>query len=144
MKENTKFLWMYVGILFSFALILIVFAGFSQSNDSEETKGMQNDITALSQKNTELQNRIKELETHNLSLQTQIDNLLVEKQSLEAQNASLESISEARRLSEEILMDAIEMYDNGRKKSAKEEITKLNPEHLTEAQLYLYNIIASN
>ena len=36
MKENTKFLWMYVGILFSFALILIIFAGLSQSNDAEE------------------------------------------------------------------------------------------------------------
>lgn len=143
MKENTKFLWMYVGILFSFALILIVFAGFSQSNDTEETRGMQNDITSLSQKNTELSNTIKELETHNKSLQTQIDNLLMEKQSLEAQNENLKSISETKRLSEEIIMDALEMYNSGKRSSAREEIKKLNPEHLTQAQLYLYNIIAS-
>ncbi len=143
MKENTKFLWMYVGILFSFALILIIFAGFSQSNDAEQTKGMQNDITALSQQNTELQNRIKELETHNQSLQTQIDSLLIEKQSLEAQNANLENAAEAQRLGGQILMDAMKMYDNGRRAAAREEIKKLNPEHLTDAQLYLYNIIAS-
>ena len=58
MKQNTKFLWMYIGILFSFALILIIFAGFSVNTETEQTQGMKDNIISLSQKNTDLTNKV--------------------------------------------------------------------------------------
>ena len=51
MKEKAKFLWIYTGILFSFALILIVFAYLTQNNMYKETseisKGYQSNIQIL-------------------------------------------------------------------------------------------------
>ena len=44
MKQNTKFLWMYIGILFSFALILIIFAGLSRNTDTEQKEGLKADL----------------------------------------------------------------------------------------------------
>ena len=61
MKQNTKFLWMYIAILFSFAIILILFAGLSRNTSNEQQQGMKDNIATLSQKNTELTNKIKHL-----------------------------------------------------------------------------------
>lgn len=132
MKENTKFLWMYVGILFSFALILIIFAGLSQSSDSAETKGLENDITALSKTNTEL------WET-NSQLQTQITNLTAENADLKMQNSQLVSAAEAEKLIDEALYSASKAKDVGELRKVKEILAPIDPMALTEAQFYIYN-----
>ena len=36
MKKNSKFLLIYIAILFSFALVLILFAGLTQNNYAKE------------------------------------------------------------------------------------------------------------
>ncbi len=132
MKENTKFLWMYVGILFSFALILIVFAGLSQSNDEEQTKGLKNDITALSQTNTEL------WET-NSQLQTQINTLVTENTELKAQNQQLTETIEKEKSIYEILYNAQKAKDVGEYSKMKEILSPIDPLTLTESQFYIYN-----
>ena len=58
MKQNTKFLWMYIGILFSFALILIVFAGLSRNSDIEQKEGLQGHVARLSEEKLTLTNKI--------------------------------------------------------------------------------------
>ncbi len=132
MKENTKFLWMYVGILFSFALILIVFAGLSQSSDEEQTKGLKNDITALSQTNTDLWKT-------NSDLQTQINSLVTENTELKAQNQQLTSEAEKEKNIDDILYKASKAKDVGEYKKVKEILSPIDPMTLTEAQFYIYN-----
>ena len=125
MKENTKFLWMYVAILFSFALILIVFAGLSQNSDAEQTKGLKSDITELSQKNTELRNS-------NDTLLQQVTDLTAENESLKAQINSEKAIDDA-------LLAAAKSKDVGDYQKAKEILEPIDPLSLTEAQFYIYN-----
>lgn len=125
MKENTKFLWMYVAILFSFALILIVFAGFSQNSDAEQTKGLKSDITELSQKNTELRNS-------NDVLLKQVSDLTAENEALKAQVNSEKAIDDA-------LLAASKSKDVGDYQKAKEILEPIDPLALTEAQFYIYN-----
>lgn len=132
MKENTKFLWMYVAILFSFALILIIFAGLSQNSSSEQTKGLKNDITELSHKNTQLQNI-------NTDLKNQVDTLTVEKQLLEGENETLKQEAEAKKQNDDALMNAIRAYNSGNYTKSRQIKSTIDPEGLTEAQQYIYN-----
>ena len=50
MKQNTKFLWIYIAILFSFALILILFAGLTRNN----LKKVNKELEALKTENFKL------------------------------------------------------------------------------------------
>lgn len=127
MKQNTKFLWMYIGILFSFALILIIFAGLSRNTDTEQKEGLKADIAALSQQNTDLL-----AETTNLK--TQIDALMAENEALKAGDASF---AEA----ETLLTSACEAYDRGNRKEARDMLAGLDPASLTQSQLYIYEML---
>ena len=49
MKQNTKFLWIYIAILFSFALILILFAGLTQNNYRKEIEQQQTESAGVKQ-----------------------------------------------------------------------------------------------
>lgn len=132
MKENTKFLWMYVGILFSFALILIIFAGLSQNNDAEQTKGLKNDITALSQKNTELSGA-------NANLQTQLNALTEQNAALAAENETLKAAANSEKTIDDALLAASKAKDIGEHEKVKEILDPIDPLTLTEAQFYIYN-----
>lgn len=132
MKENTKFLWMYVAILFSFALILIIFAGLSQNTKTEQTKGLKADITELSQKNTELQNI-------NTDLKNQLDALANENQTIKTENETLKQDAEAKKVVDDALMNAIKAYNSGSFTKSREIKSTIDPESLTEAQRYIYN-----
>ena len=127
MKQNTKFLWMYIGILFSFALILIIFAGLSRNTDTEQKEGLKADIAALSQQNTDLL-----AETTNLK--TQIDALMAENEALKAGDASF---AEA----ETLLTSACEAYDRGNRKEARDMLASLDPASLTQSQIYIYEML---
>jgi len=132
MKENTKFLWMYVGILFSFALILIIFAGLSQNTDSEQTQGLKEDITELSQKNTEL---------HNLNdeLQKKIVALLEENTQIKSDADIAKQNITKRDADDQVLMDAYSAQRKGQKNKARELLSSLDYKSLTQAQQYIYN-----
>ncbi len=132
MKENTKFLWMYVAILFSFALILIIFAGLSHNNSTEQTKGLKADITELSQKNTELQNK-------NSEIQNQLDTLTSEHELLKTEHEELVLDSEMKKQNDDALMAAIKAYNSGNFTKSKQIKSTIVPESLTEAQTYIYN-----
>ena len=127
MKENTKFLWMYVGILFSFALILIVFAGVSRNTDSEERKGLQADVASLSEKNTALK-------SENTKLFAQIDDLIA------ASDAHGERIYNFQSI-ETVLSQAYELYTAKRVKDARAYIADLDVNSLTTSQKIVYDTI---
>jgi septal ring factor EnvC (AmiA/AmiB activator) len=132
MKENTKFLWMYVAILFSFALILIIFAGLSHNSSTEQTKGLKADITELSHKNTELQNK-------NTELQKNLDALTAEHEQMKTEYEALKLDDETKKSNDEALMAAIKAYNSGNFGKSKQIKSTIDPESLTEAQLYIYN-----
>lgn len=132
MKENTKFLWMYVAILFSFALILIIFAGLSHNNSTEQAKGLKADITELSQKNTELQNK-------NTEIKKQLETLTSEHELLKTEHEALKLESETKKQNDEALMAAIKAYNSGNYTKSRQIKSTIAPESLTEAQLYIYN-----
>jgi len=129
MKQNTKFLWMYIGILFSFALILIIFAGMSRNTDTEQKEGLKADIAALSAQNTTLR-----AETTNLK--AQIDALIAENETLKASDAAF---AEA----EILLASACEAYDRGDKKASKEILAAIDTANLTQSQLYIYDMLTN-
>ena len=132
MKENTKFLWMYVAILFSFAFILIVFAGLSRNNTTEQTQGLKSDITELSQKNTELQSK-------NAELQKQLDAVNLELGIIKSDCEAMKTDSETKNKNDELLMEAIKAYNSGNYTKSKQIKSTIDSESLTEAQLYIYN-----
>ncbi len=127
MKQNTKFLWMYVGILFSFALILIIFAGLSRNSENEQTMGLQADVATLSQKNTALQ-------SENKKLFEQIDELIA---ASDANGVKTEAFENA----EKILSDAYSHYISGERQKARELTKALDVKTLSSTQKVVYDII---
>lgn len=127
MKENTKFLWIYVGILFSFALILIIFAGLSHNTDEEQRKGLQADVAALSEKNTALQ-------AENTKLFKQVDELIANS---DACTAKINMYNQV----EAVLKEAYDLYRINRDAEAKELISQLDVSALSVSQKTVYDII---
>ena len=128
MKQNTKFLWMYVAILFSFALILIVFAGLSRNTENEQKEGMKEDIATLSAKNTELSNLI-------MDVQAELEVAVGEKNALTEKNTIFES-------NESIIEQAISEFDAEKFEECKATLLKLDVSTLSKTQTYVYNMLA--
>ena len=68
MNGKVKFLWIYTAILFSFALILIIFAYLTQNNISKENEainknmsGYKANIESLTKENENLKKKLDEL-----------------------------------------------------------------------------------
>ena len=133
MKSKTKFLWMYTIILFSVALILIMFAGMTQQSyekelESHETAavGMQKSVTELSQINTTLREE-------NATLTNQVEELTKIQEELTASNASGELNTK--------LVNALYLFEDGNKKEAEEVLSEVDETTLSEEQLNIYDKI---
>ncbi len=133
MKKNTKFLLMYIAILFSFALVLILFAGLTQNNYAKElaeSQGIKQNLVEITEQ-----------------YQTLTDSMKVMTKELESANATIEKyekdISEkaSQILATEKLIQAMRMYDIGKKNEARSIIDELDKQTLTDSQLYIYNKI---
>ncbi|MBE7050273.1 MAG: hypothetical protein E7394_05815 [Ruminococcaceae bacterium] len=127
MKQNTKFLWMYIAILFSFALILIVFAGLSRNSDIEQKEGLQGDVRKLSEKNLELTNEINTLNATIIRLNDQIV-------TISGENANYKMISD----NENLLVQAKEAEKSGDEEKCDEILNSINTQTLTQSQLLMY------
>lgn len=130
MKQNTKFLWMYIAILFSFALILIIFAGLSRNTENEQKEGMKEDIATLSAKNTELANLIS-------NLQAELGVAVEEKNAL-AENNNLYNSNEL------LLVQALSEYDDNKDDECALTLSKIDASTLTQTQTYVYTMIKND
>lgn len=130
MKQNTKFLWMYVGILFSFALILIVFAGLSRNSENAQEQGMKDDITTLSQQNTELSQQ-------NSTLQTTVDDYAAQIEELKKKNESY-VLSDANIEADAALDSAVVAYNQGNKEECLNILNGIDTSKFTESRLWTY------
>ena len=141
MKKNTKFIWMYGAILFSFALILILFAGLTQNNyekelneGKKETAGIKQSLSALSKENEKLNQTIAEYEKENQLLKETNAALVLEKEmALSAYGGD----AEVSRL----LVEAYTLLLSDQAEEAKQKIEKINVYSLTQAQRQVYNTI---
>lgn len=141
MKQNTKFIWIYVAILFSFALILILFAGLTQNNYQKEIEqhenqsaGIQKSLSSLASENSTMKKTIKELEAENAQLKTDNQTLLAEKEA--AVVAYGGDVAVTRKL-----LTAYNEKIAGHGEAALELVKELREENMTEAQKFLYQTI---
>lgn len=133
MKKNTKFLLIYIAILFSFALVLILFAGLTQNNYAKqiaENQGIKQNLVEITEQYQTLTDSMKvineELET---SKQEIADS--------EIKIAALEAESNMT----DLLIDALKLAESGKHAEAEQKIAQIDKQQLTEQQLYIYNKI---
>ena len=141
MKQNTKFLWIYVAILFSFALILIVFAGLTQNNyqkeieqQATESAGVKQSLVTLTAKNQKINDELKTLSSEVANLKTDNFKLNLEKEILVKSIGGNEEITKT-------LIDAYVILSIGDAETAKAKIAMLDKKQLGTAQLRIYNTI---
>ena len=140
MKQNTKFLWMYICILFSFAIILIIFAGLS----TNEEKGLENKVekvssenNALKKENTTLKNSIKSKDEAIATANQNYTQLKSEKEVVDAQNSNYKVYES----NETIISQALTEYENGNKDKSMEFLNQIDVNTLNVSQKYIYNMI---
>ncbi len=133
MKKNTKVLIIYIAVLFSFALVLILFAGLTQNNYAKElaeSQGIKNNLIELTKTNQALTDSV------NL-LKDELDENEEQMQILKAKIGELTLEKETT----EKLTEILKLYESGKKTEALEQKAEIHAESLTQTQLYIYNKI---
>ena len=136
MLKNTRFLWVYTAILFSVALILIVFAYFTQSNDkfNLESYGMKQSITQLIETNENLQSSLDEKTQELTMINEELEKL---------KNKEHEWLNE--KSNDEILATAYEKFLDGEEEEAKNMLkSAFDRSKLTSIQQKIYDIIIND
>jgi len=141
LKQNTKFIGIYVAILFSFALILILFAGLTQNNyqkeieqHQSESAGVRKSLSALTKENEKMKDTIRDLQTEAETLRNDNKNLLAEREAALVAFGGDVAVTRT-------LFNAYTEKIAGHEDSARENIKSLNVRTMTEAQRYLYKTI---
>ena len=141
MKQNTKFIWIYGAILFSFALILIVFAGLTQQEDAHENEKLSHSVSSLSRDNATLAEQKLAAETLANELQAQLTVVTDERNTQYAEKeAALLAYGGDIEVTR-VLVQAYREKAGGNLAQAKQTISALNAEDMTEAQKYVYKSI---
>ena len=141
LKQNTKFLWIYIAILFSFALILIVFAGLTQNNyqkeieqQASESAGVKQSLVTLTDENQKMSDSIKDLTSEVDGLKTENFRLTSQKEIL------LKSIGGDAAVTQ-TLLDAYVIFAVGDTEAAANKLTGIDKAQLNQTQLNIYNTI---
>lgn len=133
MKKNTKFLLIYVVILFSFAMVLILFAGLTQNNYAKEiaeSQGIKQNLVEITEQYQTLTDSMK-------VINEQLEEAKIEITDYKQQINKLTSEKEITRT----LVEALKLYENGSSAKAREKIASIDKTVLSEAQTYIYNKI---
>lgn len=133
MKKNTKFLLIYVVILFSFAMVLILFAGLTQNNYAKEiaeSQGIKQNLVEITEQYQTLTDSMK-------VINEQLEEAKIEITDYKQQINKLTSEKEITRT----LVEALKLYENGSSAKARQKIASIDKTVLSEAQTYIYNKI---
>ncbi len=141
MKQNSKFLALYIAILFSFALILIIFAGLTQNNyrkeieqQASESAGVKKSLVTLTDENEELRKKEAKLNSQIEALQGENEKLSGNKEILVKAMGGDETVTQ-------ILIDAYGLCLQGKAQEAINAVSGIDASTLTTAQAYIYNTI---
>lgn len=135
MKKNTKFLLIYIAILFSFALVLILFAGLTQNNYAKqiaENQGIKQNLVEITEQYQTLTDSMKVI---NEELNSSKEEIAANEEKIAALEAEANTTN--------VLLDALKLAENGKKDDAAQKIAQIDKQQLTEQQLYIYNKIIS-
>jgi len=148
MKQNVKFIWIYGLILFSFALILIVFAGFTQKENQTVSNSLTNSLTSLTQERNkymeqcnQLADDNKKLLAQNTGLQSQLDSLTQEKNNIYAEKEAAIIAYGGDAEVTRTLLKAYHEKASGNLQLAKTTIENLDVSSMSSAQKYIYDSI---
>lgn len=124
---------MYIAILFSFALVLILFAGLTQNNYAKElakSQGIQQNLVEVTEQYQALTDEVNSLNTQ---LESAKETITTYEEDI-TQKASYYLASEK-------LIQSLQLYDEGKFEEAQEIIKDIDKAKLSENQLYIYNKI---
>lgn len=134
--SNNKSLFLYTGLIFLVAIIMIIIAFFGQSNleknmpIKESVSSIEEKTARLSEDNRILLEQNQSLQDTNKILTEQISNMQGQINNLNTEVAN-----------DELLLDIyIHLYE-GRKKKAAELLQTVDIETLTEKQITFYNVL---
>lgn len=139
MNSKVKFLWIYTGILFSFALILIVFAYLTQNNISKENEAINKNMSGYK---ASIENLTKE----NENLKSQLEKLNTELSDVKDKNAKYfeieknENTEEIKRVNE-TLKKAVDELAKGNRKNAKNIVKDVDKSKTGDLQTYIIDKI---
>lgn len=133
MKSKTKFLWFYTVILFSVALMLILFAGMTQQDYEKEIE--THETAAVGMKKS-----VTELTEVNAGLRSQVEELQADVEELKASQADYDAVSASNTLND-TLIKALYQFESKDKDGAEELLGEIDSATLTPEQLAIYDKI---
>lgn len=135
-SNNNRSLFLYTGLIFIVAIVMIIIAFFGQSN-LEKNQPIQENVSSIEEKTARLSedNRIlleqnQSLQDTNKNLSEQVSNMQgqIDKYSVETDNSNL-------------LLDIyINIYE-GNKSKASELLKTIDTDTLTDKQITFYNVL---
>lgn len=141
MKQNIKFIWIYGAILFSFALILILFAGLTQKESAHQEEKLSKSLSSLAKENWALTSERDELSAKNKELEKTAEELTVQRDSLSLEKEALITAIDGDREITAQLLDAYSQKMQGKSDLAIATVQNLNKNAMSKTQINLYNMI---
>ena len=139
MNGKVKFLWIYTTILFSFALILIIFAYLTQNNISKENEAINKNMSCYKA-------NIESLTKENEDLKQKLDELNAELADEKAKNEKYYEIEKNDNTEEiatvnETVKKAFDEFAKGNKKNAKNTVKDIDTAKTGDLQKYIIDKI---
>ena len=139
MNSKVKFLWIYTGILFSFALILIIFAYLTQNNISKENEVINKNMSGYK---ASIENLTKE----NEKLKAELDKLnteLAEEKDINSKYFEIEKNADTEEIAatNEKIKNAFSEYAKGNKNGAKNIVKDIDKSKTGDLQAYIIDKI---
>lgn len=139
MNGKIKFLWIYTAILFSFALILIIFAYLTQNNISKENEEINKNMSGYKA-------NIESLTKENEDLKQKLDELNAELADEKAKNEKYYEIEKNDNTEEiatvnETVKKAFDEFAKGNKKNAKNTVKDIDTAKTGDLQKYIIDKI---
>ncbi len=141
MKQNIKFIWIYGAILFSFAIILILFAGLTQKESAHQEEKLSKSLSSLAKENWVLTSERDELGAKNKELEKTVGELTIQRDALSLEKEALISAIDGDMEITAILLDAYTKKMQGENDLALELVKNLNKNTMSKTQINLYNMI---
>ena len=135
-SNNNKSLFLYTGLIFFVAIIMIIIAFFAQNN-MEKNQPIKESVSSIEEKTSRLSEDNRLLLEQNQSLQ-ETNKMLT--QQISTMQGRIDKLSSETENNDLLLEIYICIYE-GNKTKASELIKTIDTESLTEKQLTFYNVL---
>ena len=136
-QNNNRSLFLYTGLIFVVAILMIVIAFFAQNNVMKKQPIQSDDSTSITAKAAQLSEDNRILLERNKILEAEIFNIKTENDEMAAQF----EIYEMEQKNSDILLEVYDCLYNRKKKKARELLDTITVEELTKTQKKFYDIM---